>query len=76
MITTNNETDIHQTLLTTKQVAALLNVSEKVIERHRSRMPGVLKVMFGKRPLYRFNPAELHRAISTGRLVLSDRLRK
>ena len=52
--------------LTTEQVAEMLGLSVKYVIAHRARMPGVCKIIFGKRAQYRFNAAELNRALATG----------
>lgn len=55
-------------LITTEQLAKMLSVSKKFIEKHRNRIVGSLKVG----GLWRFQVNEIRKRIATGRDILKQ----
>jgi len=61
------ETKPEPMLLTSKELAAMLNVSEKFIEAHRKRIVGSVKI--GR--LWRFQAIEIKKRIALGKNILN-----
>ncbi len=62
------ETD--EKLLTTSELAQLLNISKKFIEKHAAarRLPGMVRI--GRH--WRFRKADVEKRLSSGSLLLND----
>ena len=52
--------------VSSKELAEMLSVSRKFVEKHRSRIPGAVKIGYH----WRFNLPEIRRRLATGKNLI------